>query len=229
MINSLARTLAATALLSCLSATASASLVGATENFDSDSANWLNAPATSFLDWFPTGGADGGGYASGVFNLASTNAGDTPVILRARSAANSSNNIFFGDYITEGVTELRFQFRHNAPDPVTVFTRFAASPNFPGAIAVHFTPVLANTWTELIVAIDPDNPAFISFSGSDFNTVFSSIGQLQFGVMADSALAGVDQEFRFDIDNVRLVPAPGAGAALASLGLLGVARRRRQR
>jgi len=208
-------------------ASANAGLIGATETFDTDSANWLNASATSFLDWFPSGGPDGSAYASGTFNFVGANAGDTPVILRARSSANSSGNIFFGDYITEGVTELQFSIRHDGPAPVTLFTRFANPNNFPGATAILFTPIASNTWTDISIAIDPSNPAFVTFEGSDFNTIFSNIGRLQFGVSVDSGLAGLDQDIRFDIDNVRLVPTPGPALA-GSLVLAGAALRRRR-
>lgn len=205
---------------------ASAGLIGATETFDTDSANWVNAAGSGFLDWFPSGGPDGSAFASGAFNFANTNTGDTPVILRAQSAANSSGGIFFGDYISEGVSELRFSIRHDAPSPATFFVRFAAPANFPGATAVLFTPVAGDIWTDISVILDPSNPQFVTFEGSDFNTIFSNIGRLQFGVSVGDGLAGVDQSFRFDIDNVRLVPAPGALVGVFSAGLFMTRRRR---
>lgn len=216
---------AAAAALACASI-ASASLVGATETFDAGSANWTNAAGTAFLDWFPGGGPDGSAYASGTFNFAGSNAGDTPVLLRAEAPAGASAGAFFGDYITAGVTELRFSVRHDGPVPMTFFTRFATAGNFPGATAIVFAPVFSNTWTELSIAIDPANPAFVTFEGSDFSTIFSNIGRLQFGVSVDAGLAGFDQPVRFDIDNVRLIPAPG-GIGLAGMLLIAGARRRR--
>jgi hypothetical protein len=205
---------------------ASAGLIGANETFDAGSANWTNAAGTAFLDWFPGGGPDGSAYASGVFDFTNSNAGDTPVVLRAEAPAGASAGAFFGNYITEGVTELRFSVRHDGPAPLTFFTRFATAGNFPGATAIVFSPVFSNTWTELSIAIDPANPAFVTFEGSDFNTIFSNIGRLQFGVSVDSGLTGFDQPVRFDIDNVRLVPAPG-GIGFAGMLLIAGARRRR--
>jgi len=205
---------------------ASAGLIGATETFDDGSANWTDAAGSSFLDWFPSGGPDGSAFASGTFNFANSSAGDTPVILRAETAPNSSDGIFFGDYITEGVSELRFSIRHDGPAPVTLFTRFASQFNFPGAVAINFAPIASNVWTDISIAIDPDNSAFVTFEGTDFETVFSDIGRLQFGVSVGEGLAGLDQTFRLDIDNVRLVPAPGALVGVFGAGLFMTRRRR---
>lgn len=200
--------------------------IGAEETFDSGPANWSNSANNAFLDWFASGGPDGSAYASGVFDFTSTVAGDTPVILRAQSANNASGGIFSGDWIAAGITELRFSIRHDGPAPATIFTRFAAPANFPGATAIQFVPVASNTWTELSVLISPANPAFVTFEGSDFNTIFSNIGNLQFGVSVDSTLAGFQTPIRFDIDNVRVVPAP-AGLALFGVFCAGSLQRRR--
>ncbi|MFG0275502.1 MAG: hypothetical protein ACF8QF_10635 [Phycisphaerales bacterium] len=209
-------------------AVASAGLVGTAETFGSGSANWTNATGTAFLDWSPAGGPDGSAFASGVFDFTNSVDGDTPVILRAETPTGASAGALFGDYITGGVTELRFSVRHDGPAPLTFFTRFATAGNFPGATAIAFAPVFANAWTEVSIAIDPNSPAFVTFEGSDFSTIFSNVGRLQFGVSVDAGLAGFDQPVRFDIDNVRLIPAPG-GIGLAGLALIGCARRRRAR
>lgn len=216
----------AVALASACAAASPGALVGATETFGAGPANWTNATGSAFLDWFGAGGPDGSAFASGVFDFTASNAGDTPVILRAETAANASAGAFFGNYITEGVTELRFSVRHDGPAPLTFFTRFATPGNFPGGTAIVFSPVFSNTWTEISIAIDPSNPAFVTFEGSNFNTVFSNIGRLQFGVSVGSGLAGFDQPVRFDIDNVRLVPAPGGLAMGAGIFAFGLRRRR---
>jgi hypothetical protein len=211
--------------LACATA-APAVFVGATEGFDSGPANWSNAANNAFLDWFASGGPDGSAYASGLFDFSATAVGDTPVILRARGANNASGGIFTGDWIAAGITELRFSIRHDGPAPVTIFTRFANPANTPGATAISFVPVFSNTWTEVSVLISPMNPAFVTFEGSDFNTIFSNIGNLQFGVSVDETLAGLSTPVRFDIDNVRVVPAP-AGLALFGVFCAGSLQRRR--
>ena len=95
------------------------------------------------------------------------------------------------------------------------------------AVALEFQPVLPNTWTEINIAIDPLNPQFISFENTDFNSVFSNVGHMQFGVSTPAALAGLDAEFNFDIDAVSIVPAPAAWAVM--MAVVGVGRRRRRR
>ena len=67
----------------------------------------------------------------------------------------------------------------------------------------------------------------MTFEGSDFATVFSSIGNLQIGVFVPAALAGVDQSFTFDVDGVTVVPSPPVAALLALSGLLLGKHRRR--
>jgi MYXO-CTERM domain-containing protein len=59
--------------------------------------------------------------------------------------------------------------------------------------------------------------------------VFGNIGNIQVGVSVSAALAGLDQEISFDIDQVSVVPEPTA-AALAVMAMLGLwvgARQRR--
>ncbi|MEO1130914.1 MAG: hypothetical protein AAFX05_14570, partial [Planctomycetota bacterium] len=74
--------------------------------------------------------------------------------------------------------------------------------------------------------IDPANPQFVSFEGTDFNSTFSNVGHMQFGVDTPGALLGQDVTVTFDIDNVRLVPGPAAATTLLLGGLVGLRRRR---
>lgn len=222
-------TIGAIVVASACTASAHASLVPFTEGFDSNVSSWRDSTGNAELTWFNTGGpgGSGDGYASGMFNFTGSAAGDTPVILRGQDGFDSSDDAFVGDWITGGVTEFSFDFRHDAPVPVNVFTRFASSFNFPGAVAVDFVPVLPNTWTEVTIAIEASNPQFISFSGQSFEAVFSSIGNLQIGIDVPVALAGFDADFTFDLDNVSIVPTPGAAVLLAGAPL--AVRRRRRR
>ncbi|MEO1131017.1 MAG: hypothetical protein AAFX05_15095, partial [Planctomycetota bacterium] len=85
------------------------------EDFESGPAEWRDADNT-LLNWFPTGGADGGAYASSDFNfLATAGAPFPPTVFRAQDEFNSSNNAFVGNWIAEGVAVVEFEFRHNAP------------------------------------------------------------------------------------------------------------------
>lgn len=197
-----------------------------TENFNTDAANWRNSAGTAELDWISSGSFDGSAFASGTLNFMNSVEGDTPIAFRAQDEFNSSGNAFVGDWIAGGATEFSAWVRHDAAVPLSFFTRFSSPFNFPGAIAVEFAPVLPNTWTQLTFAIDPNNPQFISFEGSDFNSVFSNVGHIQIGVDVPLALAGLDQTFTFDLDHARLIPAPGAVSLFALSGIVALRRRR---
>lgn len=209
------------------SASATAITVPFTEDFVFDEANWRNATLSAELGWSATGGPDGGSYASGTFNFVNSAVDDTPAVLRGQEEFNFSGNAFVGDWITDNITLFTVQVRHDAPTPLSMFTRFSSQFNFPGAIALSFAPVLPNTWTEIAVPIDPSNPQFITFEGSNFANVFDEIGHVQVGVIVPAALAGVDANYSFSIDKVSIVPAPAAIWPLAA-GLLVLARRSRR-
>lgn len=195
-------------------APAGAATVPFTEDFAAGDAAWRGNPNTvGSLDWSSEG------YVSEVFSFVSlTPASQGPVLFRG-----PNDSTYAGNWLTDGVLEVHFSVRHDAPVPVTFFARFPSPFGFPGAIAVSFAPVVASSeWTELVFTIDPSNPQFIGFEGSDFNTVFSNIGRVQLGVSVPEGLAGVDTNVTFDLASVSLVPeAGGLGAlALAACGAL---------
>jgi hypothetical protein len=68
------------------------------------------------------------------------------------------------------------------------------------------------------------------FEGFDWNTVFSNIGHMQFGVNIPPSLVGSSTAFMFDLDKVQvsLVPEPAAvSLAVCGLAVVGFVRRRR--
>lgn len=221
------RALLLLALLTIVSA-AAATTVPFTEAFASDAAGWRNGPDTAAADWIGAGGADGGGHIRQPFNFVNSVPGPQgPVLFRAEDEDNASGGAFIGDWIADGVTALTAWVRHDATVPVNFFVRFAGPANFPGATAVSFAPIAPGAWTPIAIGIDPFNPQFVSFEGTDFNTVFSNIGHVQVGVAVPDALAGVDQIFDFDLDLVTITPEPSS-AALLALGLLAAAGLRRR-
>lgn len=218
---------AAIAAISLTTVSASAVVLPFEEGFDTDTANWFNAAASAPVDWSAAGGPDGSGYATSDFNFQFTATDDTPVLFRGQDEFNSSGNAFAGDWIADGVTEFSFTVRHNAPAPLTFFTRFAGPGNIPGATAIGFAPVLPNTWTTINIGISAFNPQFISFEGQTFEAAFSNIGHLQVGVSVPAGFGGVDQAFSFDLDQVRVVPSGSAAGLFGIAGIAAVRRRKR--
>jgi len=196
-----------------------------TETFATDAAGWRDGLLTSELSYVPSGSYNGSSYASGAFNFANSLEGDTPAVARGQDEFGFSGGAFVGDWLAAGVTHFSTYIRHNAPEPLTYFVRFSGPNNFPGGVALSFIPVMPNTWTPIDIDIDPSNPQFVTFEGSDFNTVFTNVGHVQIGVSVSGTLAGVDQAYTFDVDDVSITPAPGA-LSLLGLSVLGVRRRR---
>lgn len=205
---------------------ATAATVPFTEPFAADAAGWFNSANSAPLSWSAAGGPDGSAYVSESFNFVSSIPGPQgPVLFRGQDEHNASNHNFEGNWISDGVSEFRASVRHDAPVAVNFFVRFASPANFPGASGVVFAPIAPNTWTDISIAIDPLNPQFVSFEGTDFNSVFSNIGHVQVGVLVPAALAGVDHAYRFDFDAPTIVPEPTVVAGVLAVFALGLRRR----
>jgi hypothetical protein len=196
-----------------------------TEDFTAGPSNWADNTSLSLLTHVATGGPDGGAFASTGKSFTGLG-GMSVVLFRAQDEFNSSNHAFEGNWINQGVGRFSALVRHNAPLPLSYFARFSGPGNSPGGTAVKFAPVVPNTWTQLNFDIRADNPEFVTFEGSNFNTVFSNVGHVQLGVSAPAALTADATVFTFDIDKASIamvVPEPTtliaiiiAGAALAS-------------
>ena len=224
------RTLTLLAAITMTFATTSARgvTVPTIEDFDTDAANWADNSGLALLDFVPGGGPDGSGYAASDFAFSTGGgAGGTSVVLfRAQDEFNSSGNAFVGDWVADGITKLTVEVRHNAPESLYYFARFSSPGNFPGATAVQFVPVAPNEWTELTFDITPSSPQFVTFEGSDFNSVFSNLGHIQIGVSIPESLAEDTTAYAFGLDHVVAAPEPASGLLLAA-ALLGGGWRRR--
>lgn len=183
---------------------ASATEVPYTETFNAGHADWYDHPGLEPLSWSPDGGPDGSGHVWEVFNFVNSREGEVPAFFRAQDEFNSSGGAFVGNWIGEGVTEFSSFVRHDLPFPVTFYVRFSSPVNFPGAIAIIFQPVMPATWTKLTIAIDPDNPQFVTYEGSDFETVFSDIGHVQIGVQVSRQMEGFNGDFTFQLDDAAI-------------------------
>lgn len=216
-------------VLSVVDSTVNADVTTFTETFDNDSSGWLTAINTEPM-YDPAGGPDGTGGIS--FTASIENLGLGTVFRDSIAAGSASGGAFVGDWLASGVETFSFSFRHDATVPLTLFGRFAGPGNFPAAVGTEFAPVLPGIWTDIVVPIDPNSPG-INVIGGDFDSIFSSIGNLQIGITAPD---GFDQtpefstDFTYELDNVGIttsVPEPTAAMALCVVGV-GVLNRRRQ-
>ena len=146
--------------------------------------------------------------------------------MTTRDGTDSANTEGFLD---DRVTEFSFSVRHDFVTPLFFFARFAGPANTPGTVGLDFTPVLPGEWTDLTIAIDPNNPFLIEEGPPNmgiYEATFSNVGNIQIGLEVPAALQGFPIDVTFDLDNVAITPAPGALAVLM-VGGLALGRRRR--
>ncbi len=232
------RCVCAMALVACGGGVALGVDVPFTEVFAAGASGWRTSDTITPATWNPAGGGlpDSAGYISATRSFANDPASvqSPPVLVNALNSANASGGSLFGNWAANGVTSFSFDFRHNAPVALTAFARFARAANAPGASAIGLTPVQPNVWTTITISINPTSPNFVSFEGTNFNTVFGvgaapnflAIGRVQLGVFVPQSLAFTTPTYTFDFDNVRIIPG-ASGAGLMALGMLGASRRRR--
>lgn len=201
-----------------------------TETFSGPAANWATSsagPAASPLTYVASGGPDGSGFGRNSFSFVGSTAGAFPILFRAQDSFNSSGDAFVGDWVGAGVQTFSFDVRHNAPVSLQYFARFVAVGGFTGVIYQEPVLVPANTWTTVQFSVDPST-AFVFEPGTNFG-VFSNLDRVQIGVTAPAELAGTTPAYTFDVDNVSLVPTPGASAVVMLGGVIAVRRRRASR
>ena len=197
-----------------------------TEDFDTGDSNWFGN--TDPLTFLPADGAPSfsAGHVSTEFSFTNASMFGASTLFRGQEGFGSSGGAFTGNYIDDNVTSISFFVRHNAPQPVSFSARFASIANNPGGLS-SATSILPDAWTLVSIDIEPDS--FISFSGSDFDTVFSDIANIQ--VLASAPALGMDPtEYVFELDAVTVdvfnVPEPTT-AILAFLGGFFLLRRKR--
>ncbi len=183
---------------------ASATTVPFVEDFDADASNWFDGGGAAVVDWSASGGPDGGAHVFTTLSLATAMTDDTPTLFRAQDRFGSSGGAFEGNWIADGVLQFSVFVRHDAPFPLTFFTRYSGPGNFPGAIAVNFVPVFPNTWTEIAFAIDASSPQFISFEGTSFPAVFNNVGHVQVGVSVGAGQGGFPFPINVDLDKAAI-------------------------
>lgn len=199
--------------------TAQAVIVPFTEDFSPTVAEWRNSTGLADLTWNSTGGPDGGAYASGTFNFQSNATGDTPAFIRGHDeygASGSSGGAFVGNWVTGGVTGISMWVRHNAPTSLSYFVRYASPSNFPGAATVYPVSVPPGQWSQIIIPLP--NPSIVFEGPFTYPMVFSNIGHVQIGVSVPASMAGVNQDYTFEVDKISLLNTPVP--AVSTVGLV---------
>jgi hypothetical protein len=223
MRSKLASTAAALAAL-CIAGNASALTVPFTEDFTSDVSGWEDA-GNAPLTWNAAGGPGGSSYASTEFSYFgfSNPFGGGPVMFRGSQGDNASGGAFVGDWIAGGVAAVTAWVYQETGVPLTFFVRVATNFNFPGAVINDDVAVPSGVWTQIAIPIEttvpPCNEETVPCAQS-----FATVGNIQFGTNAPSALTGLDESFVLAIDQVSLVAVPEPGTtALLGAGLLALA------
>jgi len=208
---------------------------GVVEDFNDGPSNWFKDSGGFVpLTGDATGGQDGSGVlvsttdfsvnsAAGIGDPSSLN-----ILYRAQQFSGSSDGLLFGDYLAAGITEIQFDIFQDTGTDVEFFSRLATVGNFPGVTYTAGTAA-SGECTTLTVDLALFGPDFIfvepSNDPADYFATLGAVGRLQIGAVANETLAGTSTQHTFLLDNVRLVPTPGAAAVLG-LGLLASRRRR---
>ena len=201
-----------------------------TENFTSSVSNWADASGQNLAAFVPSGGPDGGSYASCTFNVSTSGDGDGIIVFRGQDEFNSSNDAFEGNWLAGGINHFSAYVWSNAPVPVKFFARFATASNFPGVAADNGTVAQPNTWTLLSFDINPSQinaTLFPEGPDSFYDSVFKNLGHVQVGFDVPTGYGMTNATFTFGLDKVSIsTPEPSTGVlALGGLGL-GFFRRR---
>ena len=204
-----------------------------TEHFENDVADWRDAGSFP-LNFVAAGGSDASSYVSTDFapNSGGGAGGTDAVLFRGHDEfgdSGSSGGAFVGNWIDGGVRRLTAFVRHNAPLPLNYFFRGSSPFNFPGASAVQFQPVAPNVWTEIEFDTSAASSQFVTFEGADYETVFSNIGHVQFGVTIPDSLSNDSNSYTFDLDQVSISTPEPATLTLLGSTLAGACIRLRRR
>lgn len=196
-----------------------------TETFDTGNAGWQDGPGNPALD--------GGGYLTTTVDLSTFSAPPfgggptTGLLFRGEADDNASGGAFVGDYIGNGIDEILIDVRHDAQGPLAFALRIATPANSPAVIASSPVAVAGGSeFTTVSFSLEPSSQ-FLQFAGfgGTIESVLSDVGNIQvLGVLLDG---GPDSgAVNFDLDNVRIVPAPASGVLLGLGGLVAARRRR---
>jgi len=212
-----------------------------TEAFATDAANWVTNQSGTAATWNASGGPANGTFISRLGTGPDTGGGPFttgPVLFRGEDAFDSSSDRFVGNWITGGVAAWSVDVFHTHSSSLLFQVRLANAANNPGASTVNVS-VSPGAWTTLTTPITDSAAVFQTYGSlgnppdaSAFNSIFSSIGNIQIGLAPGQVGAGLASSVTLGMANpsISAVPEPGAWAALgAAAGAAGIFRWRRSR
>jgi hypothetical protein len=201
-----------------------------TENFTTDTANWrdTNSAAATYV---ASGGPDGSSYISSTASAFFLDDADPVVVFRGQQGFNSSANAFTGDWIASGIDQFSVWVKHDAPQPLDFFVRFATAGNFPGTAADKGVLIAPNTWTQLSYEIAPSHVneyLFPEGPSSFYTSTFSAVGNIQVGYSVPAGFGSLNQSFTFSLDQPSInTPEPASAFLAMSFAAIAFMRRRR--
>jgi len=179
MMVTLLATLTGAALLAGSAQTARADVVF-TEPFATHAANWRIDSGGTMATWASTGGPAGAGDA---YITRTTPVSGSTIMFRGQDSFDASGDGFVRNWIAAGVRTFSIDVLQDSGSNMNFTLRFAKSANFPGASTAAFT-VPSGVWTNITIPILNSTNVFQTYEGSDFATIFSGIGNVQFSVTA---------------------------------------------
>lgn len=188
-----------------MAVSSSAQIVDFVETFDNDSADFSDFsdnPAT-----FVPATATSSAFISTSNNFEDGIMGNTTTRVENQNGFLPSGGAFFGDYISDEVTTVRFDIRHDFNQALDFNVRIAPGSNFPGAFLTNTIAIQpGNEFQEFRIDIQPSN---FGFEGAPnpglFAFVFSDVQNFQ---IFTSAPEGVTTgTFQVDIDNFEIITA----------------------
>ena len=200
---------------------ASAVVVPFVEDFSAGTSGWLNT-SNAALTHFSSGGPTGGSYVSTAVPFTAAPPGrGAMVIFRGEEDNFASGGALLDNWIADGAGLLTAYIRHQAPESLTTFARFATQFNFPGATIEDPTLVPPNVWTQVRFEVSPANPRLTLEGPISFASVFGDVGNVQIGVAVPAAQESNAAPFVYDLALVSVqVPEPTTLAA--ALGIAAV-------
>ena len=196
-----------------------------TEDFDTSAEGWISG-AFGPLTHNASGGPDGGGFVSLDGTFADYDGGVTA--FRGHDDFNASSDAFVGDWTANDWVRLSAWVKHDGPAPASFFVRIATSGNFPAAVVPAVVPVVPNVWTELEFNVSPNSPLLIFEGPFPYESVFESVGNIQFGLSAPPGFEDDTTPITISLDKVTVSTPEPTSLALLSLGASAFLVRRRR-